>query len=229
MSKTPIVINRKFLEPHHREIFEYVETTLEKNGKNQSLGDQFPFRKRSDHIYRVYRWTQRLMENRLDLDREAVYVAALFHDIGYACLPRDMRKHHAPYSAEIAQAYLREAAYPDDFVQTVAFLVGEHSKKRHLQDKTTSPELIVLLESDLLDETGALSMVWDCMMEGAQADQSFEKALEHLEHFTLSQHSQNPMTSPLARSIWQDKQALVRGFIQSLRQDLFAEEDANAL
>lgn len=31
------------------------------------------------------------------------------------------------------------------------------------------------MEADLLDETGALSIVWDCMIERSKEKQTFEK------------------------------------------------------
>jgi uncharacterized protein len=47
----------------------------------------------------------------------------------------------------------------------VVFLVKNHSNKQLMTAKGTPLELILLMEADLLDETGALSIVWDCMME----------------------------------------------------------------
>lgn len=212
------------LSPEHQEILAYVEATLEAVDQNRCEGGQFPFRKRTEHILRVYRWAQQLMGGQEAINQEVVLLAALLHDIGYARVTPDTRKHHAAYSAELAEACLRERHYPWSVIEQVTYLVREHSHKRHLADVASSPELIVLLEADLLDETGAMSVAWDCMMEGGLPNQSFEAALKHVQRYSQAHLQTNPMTSPMAKAIWARKRQLVDTFVDQLNQDLFIEE-----
>lgn len=216
--------NNPSLPPEHQEILAYVEATLEAADQNRCEGGQFPFRKRTEHILRVYRWAQRLMGGQEPINQEVVLLAALLHDIGYARVQPDTRKHHAAYSAELAEACLVARNYPWPVIEQVTYLVREHSHKRHLADEAASLELITLLEADLLDETGAMSVVWDCMMEGSMPNQSFEAALKHIQRYSQAHLQTNPMRSPCAKALWESKCQLVNAFVDHLHMDLFIEE-----
>ena len=60
-----------------------------------------PFRKRSEHIKRVFIWAERLLDatQLSNIDKDSVLIAALFHDVGYACSPSGAK--HAVNSAVI--------------------------------------------------------------------------------------------------------------------------------
>ena len=81
-------------------------------------------------------------------------------------------------------------------------------------------ELILLMEADLLDETGALSILWDCMAEGAKQQQSYNEAYYHILNYSWESMQANPMVTDKAKVIWESKQKLVRDFIMHLAQDL---------
>lgn len=81
-------------------------------------------------------------------------------------------------------------------------------------------ELLLLMEADLLDETGALSIVWDCMSEGAQEIQSFEKTYDHIMKFSYKILKSNPMVTELGKKFWKDKQNLIELFSEQLSFDL---------
>lgn len=76
-----------------------------------------------------------------------------------------------------------------------------------------------------MDETGAaLSIVWDCMMEGSKETQTFENTYEHIKNYTLRDMNRNPMVTPKAKALWQNKRDLVDAFIEHLAFDLGMEE-----
>ncbi|GKX67201.1 HD domain-containing protein [Inconstantimicrobium mannanitabidum] len=200
------------------EMFQYVKQYLEDNdGEVFNIG-YFPFRKRSEHIKRVLIWTQRLMEEETCINKEAVLVSAIFHDIGYA-LSLD-NSTHAQNSAVLCDKYLKENGYKPDFINFVTYLVENHSNKELMKISDTPLELIILMEADLLDETGALSVVWDCMMEGSQDVQSFEKTYKHILKYSYKTLSVNPMITPKAKEFWKNKQDLMQEFIRQLSFDL---------
>lgn len=180
--------------------------------------DSMPFRSRYEHTRRVFGWCKRLLENEPSVNREAVLAAAVFHDTGYAKSPDDSQ--HGAYSAEICEKYLSENGYPGEFINKVSHLVANHSKKQLLKEKGTSLELIVLMEADLLDETGAMSILWDCMAEGSSNVQTYEKAYHHILNYSLRRISYNPMVTGKARKFWEDKQRLTHEFIVHLMVDL---------
>jgi uncharacterized protein len=206
------------------EMFRYVEEQLNNGDIYGTSISRFPFRKRSDHIRRVLMWAERLSEGYPDVNREALFTATVFHDVGYAKL-LDGQK-HAEISAIICEHYLTENDFDSEMIEMVTYLVRNHSHKQLMADPHTPLELILLMEADLMDESGALSIVWDCMMEGAQAIQSFEKTYEHIRKYSGRLLAENPMVTPKAKVIWESKQKLVREFINHLEYDLDTEQNA---
>lgn len=202
----------------YEEIFKFVKSYLEENGGEVSNLGYFPYRKRSEHIKRVFIWTKRLIEDMNNINKEVVLVSALFHDVGYGICEDESI--HAEYSADICEKYLAEHGFNSEFIDQVAYLVRNHSKKELLNIKDTPIELIILMEADLLDETGALSIVWDCMMEGSQEKQTFEKTYEHIMNYTYKGINENLMVTRKAVEFWEKKQKLVKEFVKQLTYDL---------
>ena len=202
-------------------MLEFVKQQLEKNG-----GEVSPFgvfRKRSEHIKRVFMWAERLADEITSINREALMVAAIFHDVGYGAMVETER--HAEYSAKICEEYLYNHGFNPNFIEFVTFLVRNHSRKELLMQEDTPIELIVLMEADLLDETGALSIVWDCMSKGSQKEQKFEKTYEHIKKYSARILERNPMVTSPAKRFWEDKQKLVKEFMGHLACDLGIEDE----
>lgn len=209
----------------YEEMFEYVKEILSRsNGESANIGS-FPFRKRSQHIWRVYKWAERLLEEGdfdSRVDRESLLTAALFHDVGYGAEPVDTT--HGEISAIIFRHYA--ASHNIDPLKTefIEYLIRNHSNKEYLHCKEIPLELVLLMEADQLDETGALSIVWDCMAEGAQAEQNFAKTYQHIRNYSYKAQSENPMRTRIARKYWFDKQELTSAFVRQLELDLFGNE-----
>jgi uncharacterized protein len=199
-------------------MFQFVNKQLENNDYEASKIGLFPFRKRTEHIKRVFMWAKRLVDSELCVNREAVLVSAIFHDVGYA-LAEDKAK-HAENSAVICEKYLSENGFDNEFIDFVVYLVKNHSNKKLMTSEDTPLELILLMEADLLDETGALSIVWDCMMEGNQEIQTYQKSHEHIMNYTYKAMTKNPMVTPKAKEFWESKQKLVQEFVNQLSYDL---------
>ncbi len=204
-------------------IFKYVKEYLQLNEMNTRSAEIYPFRKRADHIKRVFVWANRLIDNTSNVNKEAILVAALFHDIGYGYSSDDSK--HAENSAILCQRYLQEKSYNNEFIELVVYLVRNHSNKKLLKGKDTLRELIILIEADLLDETGALSIVWDSMTEGSQAVQSFEKTYEHILKYSFNTINQNPMVTQQGIEFWDEKKKMVNSFINHLELDLCFDVD----
>jgi uncharacterized protein len=209
-------------ENMYEEIQQYMKETLEGNDDGATKSTRFPFRKRSEHINRVFIWATRLLDGEPEINQDAVQIAALFHDIGYAVSAHGAD--HAEHSAALCEKYLLEKGYDTEFICFVTYLVRNHSNKELLTEMGTPPELIVLMEADLLDETGALSIVWDCMMEGAQPIQSFDKTYRHIQNYSKKSVSANPMVTAKAKAFWERKQTLMEEFVGQLAFDLGIEE-----
>ncbi len=202
----------------YEQAYNYVKRYLEDHSAEMCTGNMFPFRKRSDHMKRVFIWSRRLSEGSDNMDKKALLMAALFHDVGYAI--ETNASSHAESSAVICSDYLHGQGFEPAYVKQVVDLVKNHSKKEWLKDSKTSKELVFLMEADLLDETGALSIVWDCMVEGAQEVQTFEKTKGHISGFSGKTMMHNPMVTPRAIAFWERKQLLVKQFIDQLEFDI---------
>lgn len=202
----------------YKSMIEFVKHKLELNGGEECDIGFFPFRIRSEHIRRVFLWAERLVSEIEHINKEAVLVSAIFHDVGYG-IDKDSNQ-HAENGAKICKDYLLEKGFSIELVDFVTYLVRNHSKKDLMSMKDTPLELIILMEADLLDETGALSIVWDCMMEGSEQVQSFEKTYEHIKKYSAKIMTTNPMVTSKAKEFWKEKQKLVTEFITHLSLDL---------
>lgn len=199
-------------------MFQYVRDFLASNNGEVTRIGGHQFRKRSEHIKRVFKWAERLTYGEPNINRDAVLTASIFHDVGYAVLDNDLS--HAENSAVICEEYLKENNFDTQFIDFVVFLVKNHSNKRLMTEKDTCKELILLMEADLLDETGALSIVWDCMSEGTKEIQSFEKTYYHILDYSYQTIKDNPMVTEKARAFWDSKQKLIECFTSHLKYDL---------
>jgi len=207
----------KGVKKMYQRMFQYVKDLLLSYGDEAGIGD-FPFRKRSEHIKRVFKWAERITYEEPDIDRDAVLTAAIFHDVGYSVPYNGLS--HAENGAVICEKYLKENNFDAKFIDLVVYLVKNHSRKELMTDRDVPKELILLMEADLLDETGALSIVWDCMSEGNEEIQSFEKTYNHLLDYSYQSMELNPMITPKARALWEKKKELVESFISHLKCDL---------
>ncbi len=199
-------------------VFLHVRGILEAQGGEYAQCGYFPFRKRSDHIFRVFRWTERLRDPDTEVDDAALRIAALVHDVGYA--DGNAGLPHAHLSASLCREFLPSFGYDQAFVERVARLVHHHSDKHLLKEPETPLELILLMEADLLDEQGAMSVVWDCLMEGAKPEQSFALAYRHIEGKSAAHLSEDILVTPRGKRFWHEKRQLVTQFLSHLEKDL---------
>lgn len=197
----------------YKSMFEFVENYLSQNDNVF-----FPFRKRSEHISRVFMWAERLIPKETPINRDALLIAAIFHDVGYTSYLN--APGHAENSAIICEKYLNSINFDKDATNFIVYLVRNHSKKDLMTSKDIPLELLLLMEADLLDETGALSIVWDCMTEGSQEVQSFEKTYNHIIKFSGQLLKSDPMVTELGKKFWKDKQNLIELFTKQLSFDL---------
>ncbi|MDR1688686.1 MAG: HD domain-containing protein [Clostridiales bacterium] len=208
------------------EMFSYVKNLLsESEGTAANTKTWYSFRKRSDHIQRVFMWANRLIaENTFNrpIDSESVRIAAIFHDVGYAISTENSPQweYHAENSAVIFNRYASENNYAGKNPEFVSYLVENHSRKNLLEDPHTPLELILLVEADLLDETGALSIVFDCLAEAGKPEANYFSTYNHVKNFSAKDPANNPMKTAKAKEFWGSKQKLISEFVNHLEFDL---------
>lgn len=205
----------------YNEMFDYVKSYLKADDEENN---RFPFRKRSDHIWRVFKWAERLAQEedlKVTIDEEALLIAALFHDIGYGLYEGEGS--HAEKSAKLFREYAKSHGLNEEQATFITYLIANHSDKELLKEEDIPLELVLLMEADLLDETGALAIIWDCMAEGMWGAKDFIYAYHHIERYTCKVMKENFMQTPIAKKYWVEKQDLVEQFVGQLRVDLNVE------
>lgn len=65
------------------EYLTYVKEYLTEHGGMAAQNPRHPFRSRFQHTIRVLHWCFRLAEGMEQVEKEVLYTAAIFHDIGY--------------------------------------------------------------------------------------------------------------------------------------------------
>ena len=201
----------------YQDMIQYVKEFFEHNSpKASNLPVRYPFRKRFDHIMRVYKWAQRINEVE-NGDEQVLYTAAIFHDIGKAVggeLP------HALISAEICEDYLKASSFPADKIEKVLQAVRLHSSKDdtslnlNLEDK-------ILMDADLCDEVGATAVLWDNMAIALEDAPDYLKAYErHLEYYHKLELLKNQLKTPTGKRFYEERLSFLGRFINELKYEL---------
>lgn len=134
---------------------------------------QYPFRSRFEHSMRVLEWAKRI--NRIEMgDEETVEIAAIFHDIGKN-VSLKLGKPHGEISGELCAQYLKSINFNEEKTERIVQAVSLHSLK-NLPTEGLNLEDRILMDADLLDETGAICVLWDCLYLGSEDNSSYDKA-----------------------------------------------------
>lgn len=173
------------------------------------------FRSKYQHTLRVLRWAKRLVRERKDVDTDILFTAVIFHDIGCS----EGKEFHAERSAKIFYEYGLKMNLDLKFIERVKDLIFLHSSKELLKKKDTTIELIILMEADLLDEEGALRIVWYSLDKGITGAESY---LDVYKHIVMGSNKRliNPMVTEKAQYYWNEKQKIVEEFTRQLEDDI---------
>ena len=177
---------------------------------------EYIFREKYSHTKRVFAWAKRLLQTE-KADADILLYAVIFHDVGYTVSSAEHWKH----SAEICQKYLTENGFDDIFIERVLECILNHDNKNLLYDEATKKEVILMIEADCLDESGAISILRDALSEGMTGNTSYNKTYHRLlERRIVLQPNDFFCVTETAKKIWQVKQKLYFDFIDSLKMDL---------
>ena len=206
----------------YEQYLSYVRDYLtEHNGIKAHVPEQ-TFRDRFEHTKRVIKWLD-IISDGIEADREVLYLAAVFHDIGYT--DRD-NKNHGKRGAAIFKEFAKEEGFDDKLIEKVAYMIEQHSNKQLLgKDESIPLELTLLMEADQMDEEGTMRVVWDCLVAGKIGVDSFKAAYDRMLQF--KSNMPNSMVTPRAREIWEQKSRLYNDFLAQFASDLFIDDNTN--
>lgn len=185
------------------------------------LGRRFPFRRLYDHCYRCYRWAQRL--NAIEGgDPEVTQISALFHDVG-KCVD-DTLAGHAEAGARLCREYLDGIGFDTDKRDRIVRTVRLHVQ--HGRGEESSLEAKIESDADLLDEVGAMTVLWDCMAAGAEAEQTYEIAYQRIRdaHRKLKGRPGETFHTPSGRRFYQERCSFLGRIVRNLEFELGIED-----
>lgn len=200
----------------YEDYLEYVKRYLTEHNGIVPPDPRMAFRSKYQHTIRVLGWAKRLTEGRADVNTDILYTAAIFHDIGYS---DGCKEFHAELGAKIFCEYGIKNNMDLTFIRKVKNIILLHSSKELLKESNTPIELIILMEADLLDEEGALRIVWYSIDKGVSGAQSYEDVYNHIV-MGNNKRLVNPMVTEKAKYYWNEKQRLVEAFMKQLKDDI---------
>ncbi len=195
---------------NYTEVIEYVKNQTAVNGRPPN----YPFRSRYEHTMRVYRWAIKL-QAKVGGDLEIITLAALLHDIGW-----DDERPHNEVGAELAVEYLDSIGYDEEKIARVGEIILRHTD----QDTTDelSLECKVVMDADLLDELGAISVLWDSMATACEDEASYKKAYYRIKNFyRINRPKIRRCKTDVARKEYEHRLKCIEDFLTELERELF--------
>jgi len=134
------------------------------------------FRDRYSHTLRVLNWAERLQLVEGG-NLEVIRIASVLHDIGW-----DEKINHAIISRRIAEEYLSMNHFDSNMLPLVLEAIENHNNRE--SQERFSIESLIVMDADILDEVGAISIVWDAMATTYEQDASYWKAYQRIKQYT---------------------------------------------
>ncbi len=195
---------------NYTEVIEYVRQMTAENGR----ASNYPFRSRYDHTMRVYRWAIKL-QSKLGGDLDIIALAALLHDIGW-----DDVRPHGEVGAELAVEYLDSKGVDSDVIKRVGEIIMIHDDKDTEAD--LSLECKIVMDADLLDEVGAIGVLWDAMATAGEDDASYKKAYYRIKnYYRINKPKIRRCKTDAGRAEYARRMQMIEGFIAQLEKELF--------
>jgi len=203
-------MDAKEVSINYAEVIEYVKKMTAENGRPS----KYPFRSRYEHTLRVYRWAIKL-QSKLGGDLDIIVLAALLHDIGW-----DDNRPHGEVGAELAVEYLDGLGVNPEIIKRVGEIIMIHT------DKDTEAELSleckIVMDADLLDEVGAIGILWDAMATACEDEASYKKAYYRLKnYYRINKPKIRRCKTDAARAEYAKRMQLIENYIFQLEKELF--------
>lgn len=234
LDKVDLCIRERKKEIHHREtiealgdpkygeMLEFVKERLS-DANTEHIGSKVEISySRYEHTERVLKWALRLYRECSDksiVDYDAVVTAVIFHDVGRHSGQKE-KIPHALLGVPITREYLLSHGYSEERAEYISGLVGAHSDTYKMTDPSIDRNLLMLMEADLLDDSGALGIVMDCMITAIRNPKArFTDSLDHIYRYTARIQKKTKFVTPEATRIWDEKTRIVEEFAASLKED----------
>jgi uncharacterized protein len=163
---------------------------------------------------RVYRWAIKL-QAKLGGDLDIIVLAALLHDVGW-----DETRPHGEVGAEIAVEYLDSIGVEPEKIKRIGEIIMMHSDKD--TTKELSLECKIVMDADLLDEVGAIGIMWDAMATALEDEPSYKKAYYRIKNFyRINKPKIRRCKTDAGRAEYTKRMQLIENYIFQLERELF--------
>jgi putative nucleotidyltransferase with HDIG domain len=209
---------------NYEQIVQFVKDFFESHDPiGTELTMQFPFRRRFEHCLRCSIWARRIALAE-GADVEITEISALFHDIGKSI--DKTAQSHGEIGTQICDDYLSSIGYDKNKCAQIVQLVESHGRHGHESD--ASLEAKVVSDADLLDETGAITVLWDAMACAGEDAPSYEKACDRITrtYTKLKVELPDRLHTPTARQILMERLLFINTFLKNLEYELGRSEIA---
>lgn len=195
---------------NYAEVIEFVKGKTAENGRPPN----YKFRSRFEHTMRVYRWAIKL-QSKLGGDLDTIVLAALLHDVGW-----DDNRPHGEVGAEIAVEYLDSLGLDPDKIAKIGEIIMVHEEKD--SEAELSLECKIVMDADLLDEVGAVSVLWDSMATALEDEASYKRAYYRIKNFyRINKPKIRRCKTDAGRIEYNKRMQLLEEFIFQLEKELF--------
>lgn len=197
------------MEINFDELKKYAKELIDSNSRVNS----YPFRDRFNHTLRVLKWAERLQEIEGG-DLEVIRIAAIFHDVGWSdSIP------HGIVSRQIANEYLSRINYDLDRKEKILEAIENHSNRASVNGLCL--ESYILMDADILDEVGAISILWDAMASTYEDKPSYKKAYERIKKFTAKiKERKHVLRTTTGKKFYEERIQVIDNFIKELEFEL---------
>lgn len=199
---------------NYTNIIEFVKEQTSNNNRPTN----YPFRDRFEHTMRVYRWAIKL-QSKMGGDIEIISLAALLHDIGW---DESGEIPHQDISAQMAADFLVEMDYDLHKIGRVCEIIRRH------EDQDTKDELSlecqIVMDADLLDELGAIGVLWDAMATATTLgdEASYKRAYSRIrQYLKINIPKRFRAKTPEGKREYQRRMDFVQKFVAELERELF--------
>lgn len=205
----------------YNEMLSYVDSVLNAPTEDMANKSEISY-SRFEHTKRVLGWMIRLYNetpNKTGLRFSDLVIGTIFHDVGRPAGDKQGIS-HALAGGPITREYLEKIGYDRNRIDYIVMLVEKHSDKYLMKNDDIDPNLLLLMEADLLDDMGAQGIVMDCMITESRNNKAqFVDCLDHMTRFTKKLQYDNPMVSEAGRRFWDEKTELVERFVDAFEKD----------
>jgi uncharacterized protein len=132
----------------------------------------------------------------------------------------DEEINHAVISEAIAKKYLIEINYDSNKMELVLEAVKNHNIRD--DENPVSLESKIVMDADILDEVGAISILWDAMAAHKNGCKDYSEVYDRIKHYygRLKVHAQLLKTET-GKRLYRERLRFISQFIDELEYELF--------